>query len=512
MKPSMSAISLSSASSAHRSCPEQVRHCSSLIASRSAPHRAAIPLAGSGPGRKRRSLLCGSVLLLSAFGLACDDDDGNDPPSLTGANTGSIGGAAGTSATTPPGAVGGSSGIDAGASVERDVFRPEERPVSPALAASLRAPTGFTVSTFATEVEDARMLAARGDFVYVTRPEPGDVLRLADTDGDGTADERATVASGWPLVHGIAFRNDQVYLATPNQVLLASVGADGGFGAPEVIIADLPDGGQHPLRTLGISPTDQLFISVGSTCDACADSNPENATLLVAALDGATRSTFARGLRNTIGFGWQPITNALWGMDHGSDWRGNDTPPEELNTIVEGADYGWPYCYGDRIVDPVIQDPPGSTKEAYCASTRGPILSTQAHKAPIGLTFYSGTSFPSEYRDDAFIAMHGSWNRFPPTGYEVVRLVFENGVPQRFEDFVTGFLIEDGAATFGRPAGITVAPDGSLLFSDDTSGAIYRVRYGAALPDAGTPPVIVPGPVPTPPGAPDAGADAGDGG
>jgi glucose/arabinose dehydrogenase len=408
--------------------------------------------------------------------------------------------------------------IDAGRAVERDVFRPEELPFSPELAASLRVPTGFAVSTFATGIDNARMLAARAQFVYVTRPEPGDVLRLADTDGDGTVDEQTTVASGLPLVHGIAFRDDQVYLATTTQVLLAGVDASGSFGAPEVIIDDLPDGGQHPLRTIGIAPNDELIISVGSTCDACDDSNPENATLLAASLDGSTRRTFASGLRNTIGFGWHPVTSALWGMDHGSDWRGNDTPPEELNSIVEGADYGWPYCYGDRVVDPVIQDPPAGTKAAYCSQTRGAVLSAQAHKAPIGLTFYTGTSFPSEYRDDAFIAMHGSWNRFPPTGYEVVRLVFENGAPRRFEDFVTGFLIEDGAATFGRPAGIAVAQDGSLLFSDDTSGTIYRVRYGAAAPDAGTPPALVPDEptLPVVPTAPDAGvgsaADAGDAG
>jgi glucose/arabinose dehydrogenase len=175
-------------------------------------------------------------------------------------------------------------------------------------------------------------------------------------------------------------------------------------------------------------------------------------------------------------------------MDHGSDWRGDETPPEELNAIDDGADYGWPYCYGERRIDPVIQDPPNGTKEAYCADTSGPELTTSAHEAPIGLVFYAGTSFPSEYRDDAFIAMHGSWNRYPATGYKVVRLVFENGVPQRFEDFVTGFLIENGAATFGRPAGVTVTTEGSLLFSDDASGAIYRVSYGASSADAGPPP------------------------
>jgi len=202
-------------------------------------------------------------------------------------------------------------------------------------------------------------------------------------------------------------------------------------------------------------------------------------------------------------------------MDHGSDWRGDDLPPEELNAIVEGADYGWPYCYGDRQIDPVIQDPPQGTKEAYCATTESPVLATQAHNAPIGFAFYTGASFPAKFQDDAFIAMRGSWNRFPPTGYKIVRLVFDDGVPQRFEDFVTGFLSDDGATTFGRPAGVTVAADGALLFSDDTSGVIYRVSFGSAA-DAGAPPPDAapePGPEPEPPpvvvpGA-DAGADAG---
>jgi glucose/arabinose dehydrogenase len=157
---------------------------------------------------------------------------------------------------------------------------------------------------------------------------------------------------------------------------------------------------------------------------------------------------------------------------------GGNVPPEELNRIESGKNYGWPYCYGNRQVDPVMPDPPDMTKEAFCATTEPPLLENQAHEAPIGFTFYTGTNFPAEYTGDAFVALHGSWNRFPPTGYKVVRLQFENGQPTAFQDFVTGFLIEDGKAHFGRPAGITVAPDGSLLFSDDINGVIYRVRHG----------------------------------
>jgi glucose/arabinose dehydrogenase len=185
---------------------------------------------------------------------------------------------------------------------------------------------------------------------------------------------------------------------------------------------------------------------------------------------------FASGLRNTIGFAFHPTTQELWGMDHGSDWRGDNTPPEELNRIALGLNYGWPYCFGKGEIDPVIEDPDGTTKAAYCAATAPSVLESQAHGAPIGLAFYAGTAFGAEYTGDAFVALHGSWNRVPPTGYKVVRITFDDtGEPQGFEDFVTGFLIEDGAAQFGRPAGVTVTDEGALLFSDDDNGMIYRV-------------------------------------
>jgi glucose/arabinose dehydrogenase len=382
---------------------------------------------------------------------------------------------------------------DAGIGNPGDVFRPEERAPTPDLVASLTVPAGFHISVFADRLEHARMLAVRGQDVYLTRPEQGDVLRLRDTNADGVADERASVAADLPLVHGIAFRGADVYLATPNRLYRASVDAAGAFGTPAELIGDLPDGGQHGNRTLGIGPDDALYLSIGSSCDACRETNEEHATLLRVAADGSSREVFARGLRNTIGFGWHPGTGVLWGMDHGSDYRGPDLPPEELNRIEAGSDYGWPYCFGQRQVDPLIDNPPDSTKSTYCAATTPAVLETQAHKAPIGLVFYTGANFPDEYRNDAFVAMHGSWNRLAPTGNQIVRIVFdESGQPQRFDDFITGFLIEGGAAAFGRPAGISVAPDGTLLFSDDTNGVIYRLSYenpvdaGASALDAGT--------------------------
>lgn len=355
------------------------------------------------------------------------------------------------------------------------VLRPAELEFDPDYLQQLSVPDGFDVEVFASPGGKARMLATHGSHIYVTRPEQGDVLRLEDTNADGVADVTATAVSGYPSVHGIAIDDDTVYLATTNTLLRGPINGDGSFGALETLIDDLPDGGQHGLRTLGVGPDNQLYLSIGSTCDACAETNPEHATLLQVALDGSTRTIFASGLRNTIGFDWNPDTAQLWGVDNGSDWRGDDLPPEELNHIEAGNDYGWPYCYGDQNVDPIIPDPPNVTKAEYCAATTPSVLDNQAHEAPLGLVFYDGTTFPEDYRGDAFVAMHGSWNRIPATGYKIVRVVFDGGQPTAIEDFVSGFLNAEGLATFGRPAGITVDAQGALLFSDDSNGIIYRV-------------------------------------
>jgi glucose/arabinose dehydrogenase len=222
-----------------------------------------------------------------------------------------------------------------------------------------------------------------------------------------------------------------------------------------------------------------LYVSVGSPCNACSFENREYATILQIQPDGSSRVIFAEGLRNTIGWGWHPETGQMWGMDHGSDWRGDDQPPEELNLLNQGNNYGWPHCFADRQVDPYLASPPpGMTKAEFCAQSVGPALTYQAHSAPIGMVFYTGEQFPEMYRNDAFVAMRGSWNRQQPVGYKIVRIDFdEAGQPVAFEDFVTGWLIEDGQAQFGRVAGLLVLQDGSLLIAEDTNGMIYRVSY-----------------------------------
>ncbi|MFN8489347.1 MAG: superoxide dismutase family protein [Caldilineaceae bacterium] len=361
-------------------------------------------------------------------------------------------------------------------------FQPEQRTATSARMAQLKAPGGFRVKPFARDLANVRMMAQGADgMIYVTRRTQGDVLALRDQNNDGVAEAPITVTTGLTGVHGITIRNNQLYLATPMTIYVASMQGAGKIGNLNVLVGNLPTAGQHGSRTLAFGPDGLLYVGVGSLCNSCGEGEKENAAILQVQPDGTARTVFAKGLRNTMGFAWHPQTHELWGMDQGSDWRGDDQPPEELNHIEKGANYGWPYCYAAKKVDPYLSvNPPGQTKAEYCAQTMAATLTYQAHSSPINLVFYTGKQFPAAYRNDAFVTMRGSWNRQQAVGYKVVRLHFANGKPVSFEDFLTGFLIENGKAQFGRPAGLLVLQDGSLLVTDDSNGVIYRITYSGS--------------------------------
>ncbi|MCW4467644.1 PQQ-dependent sugar dehydrogenase [Flavobacterium sp. MFBS3-15] len=339
---------------------------------------------------------------------------------------------------------------------------------SPDKVKSLKAASGWQVEAVATGLGKPRMLhfGANGQ-LYVTRRDAGDVLMLTDTDSDGKFDDMSRVAD-FPGVHGITIKDGQMYLCNNNQVLRYKLNADGTLGKiADTLISDLPSGGQHPNRTMDWGPDGMLYISVGSVCNDCKESDKETAALLQ--VDPATwkRKVYASGLRNMIGFDWHPVTKQLWGVDNGGDFRGDEWPPEELNRIVMGGNYGFPLVYGKREVDMTREDPIGNTKENFAKGTEPSVMEFPAHSAPIAFAFFDD--------GDALVCWHGSWNRQTPSGYKVQRIKFDkSGNPTGAEDFLTGFL--NGNERFGRPAGVAIAQNGTVYISDDANGVIYALK------------------------------------
>jgi glucose/arabinose dehydrogenase len=363
---------------------------------------------------------------------------------------------------------------------ENYVVTPGAMGFKPELLEQLDVPAGFTVSVFAEDLGNARIIAVTDDgHIFVSRREQGAVALLRDNNGDGKADQVTDVVTGKDNVHGLAVYKNMLYMVTNNELFRAPVRKDGSLGKIEQLRDDLPDGGQHPNRTLGFGPDGKLYLSVGSTCNDCDEPRDEHATLLRMDEDGRNQEIFAKGLRNTIGFGWHPETDELWGFDHNSDGRGNDVPPEQLNHIQEGKHYGWPWVYGNREIDFFTPEPPpnGMSREEFSKTTEPMVMGYKAHSAPMQLTYYTGSAFPEEYKNDAFVAMRGSWNRNPPVGYEVVRVRFSEGKPQSIEPFISGWLSGDGKSHFGRLVGIAEHPDGYLLLGDDKNGIMYRIAY-----------------------------------
>ncbi|MEF7615743.1 YbhB/YbcL family Raf kinase inhibitor-like protein [Aquincola sp. MAHUQ-54] len=378
--------------------------------------------------------------------------------------------------------------------VQAHVYKPDKVPPTAEHLARLRVPAGFTVNVFASGLKNVRMLAVAPDGrVYASRRDQGDVLMLQDADRDGRADGAPLQVASRAGAHGLAIHGGRLYLATVKEVFAAPIRPDGTLGTMEMLMGDLPDSGQHPNRTLAFGPDGMLYISVGSTCNACNESNPENAALLRAAPDGSSRTIFASGLRNTIGFDWHPVTGELWGMDHGIDHLGGDVQPEELNRIERGRQYGWPHIWGDGAENPQ-STPVGDIGKAQWRALSTPmVMGYTAHAAPMQMLFYRGGSFPAEYTGDAFVTMRGSWNRKPASGYEIVRVRYAQGRPAGFEPFATGFLTDGGRTHIARPVGLAVAADGALLMADDANGVIYRIAAAggganaAAAPGAAAP-------------------------
>lgn len=342
---------------------------------------------------------------------------------------------------------------------------------SSSLASGLKTAKNWQVTPVATGLGKPRMLyIGKKGQLYVTRRDAGDVLMLTDTDKDGKFDDMIRVAD-FPGVHGITSKDDYMYLCNNNKVLRYALNADGTLGkVADTLIKDLPSGGQHANRTMDFGPDGKLYISVGSVCNDCKESDKETATMLQVDPQTWKRTLFASGLRNTIGFDWQPQTKEMWGVDNGGDTKGDEWPPEELNKIIMGGNYGFPFAYGKRVVDQSREDPVGNTKEGWVKPTQPSALEFPAHSAPIAFAFFDS----GKNKGDALVCWHGSWNRQNPSGYKVERIKFDSkGNPSGSEDFLTGFLI--GNERFGRPAGLALGSE-VVYVSDDANGIIYALK------------------------------------
>jgi glucose/arabinose dehydrogenase len=339
-------------------------------------------------------------------------------------------------------------------------------------------PPGFHMRVFAAGLSGVRWLGIAPDgLLYATAPGSGKVYTLADTDKDGVADDVKTFADRLDGVHGIAFKDKGVYVATEGTIVrLEDTDGNGLADKRDVLAKDLPTGGGHSTRTLAFGPDGKLYVAAGSSCNVCVEENQKRAAVSRYSADGKFEKVFASGLRNAVGILFHPVTGELWATNNGRDNLGDNTPPETIYNLKEDTNYGWPYCYGQRIPDQ-SQNPPAG----FCEKTGVPAVEMQAHSAPLGLAFYTGDQFPKEFKGDLFVAFHGSWNRSAPTGYKVVRIRFKDNQPDAqagdllVEDFATGW-IADGDV-WGRPVDPLTAPDGSLLLTDDKAGAIYAIYY-----------------------------------
>jgi glucose/arabinose dehydrogenase len=308
----------------------------------------------------------------------------------------------------------------------------------------------------------------------VSRTRFGSVeLLRRDADGDGRADGRTVLLEGLNRPHGIDLHQGWLYVAETGAVGRVRFDAERGeaIGEFESVVTGLPTGGAHSKRTVRFGPDGWMYVSVGSSCNVCEESDPRRAAILRYRPDGSGEQIYATGLRNAVGFDWRPGTGELYATDNGRDLLGDDFPPCELNRVVEGGFYGWPYANGDNRPDPDL----GERGAARIAGALPPAHGFRAHNAPLGITFVRGSRVPPDYRGAALVALHGSWNRTRKDGYKVVSLHWDPEGRIEERDFLVGFELDEDV--IGRPVDVAEAPDGSFYISDDYAGAIYRVAW-----------------------------------
>lgn len=343
----------------------------------------------------------------------------------------------------------------------------------PLETSGLTVPAGFKVTPFAEGFQKPRMMvvADNGD-VLLSDTSAGKVYVLPDRDKNGEADGKELFASGLNQPHGLAVHGGYLYVANTDSVvrfpfkagdLKATVAAEK--------LVDLPSGGGHSTRTVEFDPDGKMYVSAGSSCNVCEESDPKRAAIWVYDADGKNGKQYASGLRNAVGIEW--FDGQLYSTNNGRDQLGDDIPPEGFYKVNSGDFFGWPYCYTTKAGEPQVWDKDfGKKSAAVCQDATPAFALTTAHSAPLGLAFYTGKTFPQNYAGQMFVALHGSWNRSEKSGYKVITVDPKSG---KVADFLTGFLKNDKAS--GRPVDPVVAADGAMLLSDDGAGKVWRIQY-----------------------------------
>ena len=365
---------------------------------------------------------------------------------------------------------------------------------------NINLPAGFEISVFAKNLQSPRMMAFdKNGNLFVSSNSTDQVFMLPDVNKDGVAEATVLVSDQLNAPNGLVFLGEDLLVANQNGVVKLTQN-NGKWSAPSPFVKDLP-AGHHTVKTIKIGPDQHLYINVGSSCNVCAEDDPLRATILRYTLDAkpaggkdnttknAEKPIWAQGLRNSQGFAWHPKTNTMYATNNGSDMRSltkngkvsDEIPPEHINEIVAGKHYGWPYCWADNKNPATLMQDPNFVANVnlggadFCQTATPPVITVTSHSTPIGITFLDKTNWPTEFKTDAIVALHGSWNRQQLSGYKLVRLVFKDNKPIQVVDFATGWLNNNQA--WGRPVDAITGPDGALYVSDDRAGYIYKITH-----------------------------------
>lgn len=341
----------------------------------------------------------------------------------------------------------------------------------------LKLKPGFSIEPYATNIVNARSMCfgSSDRHLFVGTRSEGSVYAMVDEDGDYKSDKTYTIYEGGNMPNGVAFRNGNLYIAEVNRVLVfedieSNLNAP---GEPKVLYDEYPDKSHHGWKYIAFGPDGWLYIPVGAPCNICESEDEIFNTITRLNVETLEREILHKGIRNTVGFDWNPLNDELWFTDNGRDMLGDNMPECELNHAPQpNMHFGYPYCHQGDIADPKFGD------KRSCDEFTPPAAKLGPHTAPLGMEFYSKSSFPSTYQNSIFVARHGSWNRSEKIGYDLVSVFLdENGKVSKTEVFIEGWLSEDKKDVWGRPVDVEMCSDGSMLVSDDFADAIYRVSY-----------------------------------